>query len=98
MEFIVNGLSSKKVLYVISDKIDEIAQDIFSDVGRGVTKLHAQGAYSKKEKDVLMIVLNDRDLLKIEKIAYHHDSKAFLIVQPASKVTGEAFTYHSVVV
>lgn len=97
MELIVNGLSNKKLLYIISNNIDEIAQDIFSDVGRGVTKLHAQGAYSKKEKDVLMIVLNNRDLLKIEKIAYYHDPKAFLIIQPVSKVTGDAFTYHSVV-
>lgn len=97
MELISNGLSNKKLVYIISDQIEAISEDIIVNVRRGVTKLHGQGAFSKKEKDILMVVVNSRDLMKIEEIAYKIDEKAFLIIMPVTKVTGQAFTYHSVV-
>lgn len=97
MEVITNGLSSKKIMYIISNEIDEISDNIIKNVRRGVTRLHAQGAYSGREKDVLMVVVNNKDIMKIEKLAYDIDEKAFLIIQPVTKVTGQAFTYHSVV-
>lgn len=97
MEYLSNGMTRKKVIYIMSKEHKAIAKDLFNVIGRGATNLVAQGAYTDEEKTVLMIVLNDRDLHKLQSIIAKHDPKAFTIVQTVSKVTGDAFTYHSVV-
>jgi len=97
MEYLTVGLTRKKVVYIISSEIDAIATDLMSIIGRGATKIQAKGAYTEKDKEVLMVVLKDRDFRQLSKIIDKHDEKAFVIVQNVSKVLGEGFTYRSVV-
>ncbi len=47
-------IGTGKVLFIISSKSDEIADDILSDVDRGVTVLKSRGAYSGREGEVLL--------------------------------------------
>lgn len=96
MESLTMGMSRKKVVYIMSDNLDLISNDIIKIVKRGATKLVAEGAYSGNPKKILMVVLNDRDLHKVQNIVDVHDSKAFVFVQSISKVIGEGFTYYSV--
>ena len=97
MEYMMVGLTRKKVVYIMSDQLDEIAAEIMNDVGRGATRLQAKGAYTKQDKEVLMVVLNASDFKKLQQIVERYDDKAFVIEQSVSRVMGEAFTYHSVV-
>ncbi|MDF9866918.1 uncharacterized membrane-anchored protein YitT (DUF2179 family) [Bacilli bacterium PM5-3] len=97
MEYLTSGLTRKKAVYIISDKHEEISNDIINIVGRGATKLIAQGAYTNEKKYVLMVVLNDRDFNRLQQIIEMHDKKAFVIVHNVSKVIGQGFSYRSVV-
>lgn len=97
MEYLSNGVSRKKVIYIMSTEHEAISKDLFKVVGRGATNLMAQGAYTHRDKTVLMIVLNDRDLNKLQAILDRHDPNAFTIVQTVARVSGEAFTYHPMV-
>ena len=96
MNFLTEGITRRKVVYIISSKQEEIARDLMS-IGRGATKLLAQGAYTQASRNVLMVVLNDRDYNKLQKIIDVHDPRALVIVQNVSKVMGEGFSYGSVV-
>jgi uncharacterized membrane-anchored protein YitT (DUF2179 family) len=96
MESLTMSLTRKKVVYIISDNIDDISRNIMKVVRRGATKLLAEGAYSGNQRQVLMVVLNDRDLHRVQTIIDENDPKAFVFVQNISKVLGEGFSYYSV--
>lgn len=94
MESMSNGISRKKNIFIISKNHEKIADDVLKHIGRGATYLQAKGAYSNDDIQVLMIILNSRDYFKLQSIVNEHDPNAFVIVQNAQKVIGDAFRYH----
>lgn len=97
MEYLSAGFSRKKSVFIISDKHEEISQTIIKRLGRGVTKIPAIGAYTKNNKELVMVILSERDLNIMNEIVENIDKQAFIVVQNVASVTGEGFTYHSVV-
>lgn len=97
MEYLAAGFSRKKSVFIISQEHDVISQEIIKRLGRGVTKIPAIGAYTKNNRELLMVVLNERDLNIMHEIVNRIDSQAFVVVQNVASVTGEGFTYHSVI-
>ena len=57
MEFVIEGLNTKKAMTIISSKPDEVAKAIDEQVGRGLTILNGHGYYTREEKDVLYVVI-----------------------------------------
>lgn len=94
MESMSNGISRKKNIFIISKHHEKIADDILQEIGRGATYLQAKGAYSHDDVQILMVILNSRDYFRLQAIVNTHDPHAFVIVQNAQKVIGDAFRYH----
>ncbi len=84
-------IGTGKILYIISPKNAEIAQDILRDVDRGVTVLKSRGAYSGREGEVLLCAVRRYEVVKIKEIVRSHDSNAFIIVGEAGEISGEGF-------
>ena len=80
-----------KMLYVISEKSDEIAARILNELDRGVTKLKAQGAYSGRPLDVLLCAVRRDEAHRVMDLIHEEDENAFLIVGDANSITGEGF-------
>ncbi len=91
MDYIISGANTAKIVYVISDKSEEIAKEILKKLSRGVTGIKIQGMYTKNEKTMLMCVVKRFQLQKLESIAQNHDKKSFIILTGAHQVTGEGF-------
>lgn len=91
----VIGFDFKKMVMIISDKHEEIAAEIITVVGRGVTYLHAQGAYSGMNREVLMVVVKMTQLARIKEICKSIDGNAFLIIHDVNDVFGRGFTLKS---
>lgn len=89
---VIEGLNRKKTILIISDKNDEIAEAILDEVGRGATFLDGTGAYTGKDKKVLLIVVTLTQIAKIKFIAEKTDPHAFMIVQDAAEVLGHGFS------
>ena len=77
-----------KMLYVISEKSDEIAARILNELDRGVTKLKAQGAYSGRPLDVLLCAVRRDEAHSVMDLIHEEDENAFLIVGDANSITG----------
>lgn len=77
---------------IVSDKADEIRQAILQDVDRGVTLLHAQTGYYRKELDVLLTVISTRERHRTEQLVRRIDPNAFIILSQVSKVSGRGFS------
>ena len=88
---ILEGLKFSKMAYVISEKSDEIAQEIMRELDRGVTALHATGMYSGQEKQVLLCVVSKKEIAAVLDIVNKNDRSAFVIICDAREVMGEGF-------
>jgi len=95
MNYIENGTNKKKMVYIISDFYEAIAQDIMHDIGRGVTIIPATGAFEQKEKPMLMVTMDTRNYQRLLSIVKERDDTAFMITDTVSDVHGRGFTYES---
>lgn len=91
IDFVVGGNKSSYQLLVFSNKHEDIADHIISHMDRGVTLLKAQGWYTKKDRDVLLIVINKKQLPALTSVIKDIDPRAFISVSSASNVYGEGF-------
>lgn len=91
VDTILVGADSGNVLYVVSDKVLDIAAEIHRLVGRGATVLPATGTAAGEEKHMLMCVARRHEFVKIKRIIHSIDSKAFVIVSDTREVLGNGF-------
>ena len=91
VDIIFEGVYFTKLLFIISDKNEEISDSIEKNVKRGVTGLYGKGMYSDKDKLVLICAASRGDIYKIKKLAKEIDEKCFIVVANAREVLGEGF-------
>lgn len=93
LSFMLEGYNPRKAVTIISNHHEEIAQKITQILERGITVLNGYGFYTGLDKHVLYIVINERQLLTLQKIIHEIDPKAFVTVTDIHQVVGEGFTF-----
>ena len=88
---IMEGSTSAKMLYIISDQSKTIADEILNKLGRGVTGLCGYGMYTNQDKTILICVISPREIALIKDLVLEIDNKAFVIVNDSREVLGEGF-------
>ena len=91
MDYIIEGLSSKRAITIVSNSYQEIAQKVNEEMIRGVTVLTGYGHYTKQKKDILYIIISKQEITRLRKIIKEVDPKAFITVQDVRNVFGEEF-------
>ena len=66
-----------------------------AEIGRGVTFLKGEGAFTHQDKDVIFVVVNLTQIAKVKAITALIDPAAFMIVQDANEVMGRGFSLPS---
>lgn len=84
--------NQRKMAYIISEHNDEISEKIMEKMHRGVTMLKGVGAYTGKERNVLMTVVDNIQLKKLEEIVFTTDEKSMFIVENTFSVLGTGFS------
>ncbi|HAX72638.1 MAG TPA: YitT family protein [Firmicutes bacterium] len=87
------GFQAGHKVLIISEKHQEIADQIHRKMNRGATLLHATGSYNKKQKMVVMTIINKRELGPLKDIIYKIDPQAFVSVSHVYETLGEGFTF-----
>jgi uncharacterized membrane-anchored protein YitT (DUF2179 family) len=88
---IIEGVNFTKLVYVISDNSELIADGIMETLGRGVTALDGTGMYKKKDVSVLMCAIRKNEFVKFKNIVNSIDKNAFIILTDAREVLGKGF-------
>ncbi|MDO4438941.1 MAG: YitT family protein [Eubacteriales bacterium] len=88
---IVEGIKFGKIVYIISDKPEEIAKEIMDRLGRGITGIDSVGMYTGNKRTMLYCVVTSREIPIIKDIIYNIDTSAFVTVSDANEVMGEGF-------
>ena len=91
VDIFMQGLSFDKAVFIISDKNQQIAQKIMSDLNRGGTFFHGKGMYNGTEKDVIFTVVGNRQMITLREIIHQIDPKAFITILDATEILGKGF-------
>ena len=85
--------TSKTEVKIVSEKAGLIREAILSRVDRGVTILHGEGGYLRQKKEVIMSIVSNHELVKIENLARSIDPDCFMIISHVTEVWGRGFSY-----
>lgn len=91
LDIVLYGRDSAKMLFIISDHHEAITKRILEEMGIGVTYISGSGAYSGKEKSVILCVMKKQLSPKAEEIIKEEDPLAFMIVTSATEIFGEGY-------
>ncbi|MCB5223682.1 MAG: YitT family protein [Candidatus Cloacimonadaceae bacterium] len=90
-DLVSEGMPYTKGVYIISPHVDEIKEEIYEELQRGVTFFKASRGYEKKDTEVLFTVVNRRQVPLLTDIVKDHDPDAFMIVTDVYDVMGYGF-------
>ena len=90
-DMVLDNFGYQKGFFIVSNKPQEIASSLMSDLGRGVTLLKGEGMYSKQDRPVLLCVVSRSQFVRAKKIIQDVDASAFIMVSDMSEVLGEGF-------
>lgn len=82
------GVSTTKLFYIKTTKIDEVKQFIIKELKTGVTVINVEGGYSSKKGKMLMCVVDNKDYYLFKESVLEIDPKAFFIIDDCYEVTG----------
>ena len=84
--------ASRTEVKIVSSQSDAICAAILAQLDRGVTILHDEGGYTREPSAVLLSIVSNRELPRLEKLAHSIDPTCFLIVSHVTEVSGRGFS------
>jgi uncharacterized membrane-anchored protein YitT (DUF2179 family) len=86
---ILTGFNRRKSLLIISENSEAIGQKIINQMGRGMTYLRGEGAFTRKEKNVIFTITTLTELPKMKELILNEDPEAFIVVNDTLEVLGK---------
>ena len=91
LDTFLEGISYEKVLFIVSEKTEEIKRKIIDDLNRGGTLINGKGIFRGDNKTILFTVVNRREVTILQEFIHRVDPRAFVTVLNASEILGEGF-------
>ena len=84
--------TSKTQVMIISDCHEAIRDRILRKLDRGVTMLHGEGGYHREDKEVILTIVSNSELPKIQRMAREIDPNCFMVINQVNEVWGRGFS------
>lgn len=91
LDLVLYGRDEAKLMFIISDKSEEITRRLLEELDIGVTHMRGAGAFSGKEKQVILCAAKKSTAPKTEVIVKEEDPQAFMIITSATEIYGEGY-------
>lgn len=91
IDMILQGFNNEKSFFIISDKVEEIRMYILNDLHRGGSIVPIQGMYNRVEKEMIMTMINRRQMATLQQAIYKIDPNAFVTIFDANQILGKGF-------
>ncbi len=96
LDYVLAFSNQRKMIFIISDLNEKIAREIHERLSRGVTFLEGSGAYTGKTKKIILTVVHNFQLKRVEEVALSIDPEAFIITENTFNVLGRGFSRRKV--
>lgn len=94
LDMVLYGADGARIIYIISNTEEKIAKRFMSELDVGITYLSGSGAYTNKDKRVMLCAMRKQLLPLAREIVKQEDEDAFMIISSANQVFGEGFRRH----
>lgn len=84
--------TTKTEIKVVSTKSDEIRNAILTQIDRGVTMLDGETGYLHNETQIVLSVISNRELPRVEKLIRTIDPESFMVISHVKEVSGRGFS------
>lgn len=91
LDAVLYGMNICKMIYIVSQKTDELCSRIHSELDRGATVLQSYGSYTREERPTIMVAVRQTEYYRLRRIIRETDPGAFVIMASASEIVGEGF-------
>lgn len=91
IDVILDGFDYARAAYIISDKYDQIADEIIHKLSRGATAVKTEGLYKHIQRDVLMTVVTRDEIGVLTELIEEIDPDAFVVITNVHEVLGRGF-------
>ena len=91
IDYVLEGASYDKLLFIISEKKEELKQYILVDMERGGTYIKSSGMYIGNDKDMIFLVISRREIAAVKEKIRALDPMAFVVVVDAYETYGDGF-------
>ncbi len=92
VDLVLAGFGSAKACFIITNRAVDIARRIMAELDRGATVVNGTGAYSGRERTLLISVVSQREVIPLKKIVRQEDEKAFMFITDTHETLGEGFS------
>ncbi|MDX9787457.1 MAG: YitT family protein [Desulfobacterales bacterium] len=92
LDYVLSMFNQRKMVLIISDYSQQIADQVLEKIRHGATFLDGSGAYSGQPKKILLTVVNNHELKRVEEIVFTTDPDAFVIMENTFNVLGKRFS------
>jgi len=91
VDLVISKLNISRIIFVITDKGDEISKKLISTSPRGVTLIDVKGVYSDSNKQMLFCALKESEVEVFQKKVLEIDNTAFIVFAESQKINGKGF-------
>ncbi len=91
IDFVIDGASQNKLMFIISDHNYLLTSFILDEMGRGATYIKTSGMYTRKERDMVFLVVSRREVSSVQNKIKEIDPEAFVVVVNAHETFGDGF-------
>lgn len=91
LDFVLYGSNGARMIFIVTEHPDEINTALTEKLNTGSTVIRGEGAYTGKEKTILMVVAKKHRFPKIRDAVGAADPNSFMIVSSASEIFGNGY-------
>ena len=92
IDFVQLQAGDNKLVFIITDNEERVTSLIYEHVERGVTQVQSFGAFSKKERAMLLCVMEQAEAIYFKQIITTEEPNSFVIFLNASEILGRGFS------
>ena len=91
MDDVLDSMNMCKAFTIITTEKDKINEFVVTEMKHGATTYHAEGVYTRENKDIIVTVCRRSEALKLRRKVKEIDPNAFIIITKTSEIMGKGF-------
>ncbi len=91
IDYVIDRLNVSRMVFVITERGEEISNKLVSTSPRGVTRIDVMGAYTNEPKQMLFCALKESEAEDFQKKILEIDENAFIVFSESQRIKGNGF-------
>ncbi|MCD8248812.1 MAG: YitT family protein [Lachnospiraceae bacterium] len=91
LDYVLYGGDEAKLIYIITEKPEDIGKRLLLELEVGITYLHGSGGWTGREKQVILCVVRRTQGPQVQELVKAEDPESFMIITNANEIYGEGY-------